>query len=350
MRATERGERIQVISPISVIVLSVWIMIGRSCFSIVRDFGCRESAILIAWIETSFLISFSISFLMYSAKAVRFRNPYTRASSRNGCFDISHSITEDIFFIVLHLEQYCYNSAYISEFRDFFKKKYRVLFLIISPMYPYNLLWIDRHIYPILWDQYTGNPYIFDFTDSYYRDLPVRDTEYMNEHNMMLLWKSWKTWGIGGYLDDRSPKLVGTHIYDEWRVFHLGIDIMTQGVADIYNPLDWEIFEGGYEAWAWNYGGYVIMKYCIEGIVFYALFGHLDIDTVTQKSFLSQGEKMATLGTPEKNWNWVPHLHLQVFTGKDLDIWKFKWYCTLDDLRNMQYICPHPGFLLRYHE
>lgn len=43
------------------------------------------------------------------------------------------------------------------------------------------------------------------------------------------------------------------------------------------------------------------MKYCIEGIVFYALFGHLDIDTVTQKPFLSQGEKMATLGTPEKN-------------------------------------------------
>lgn len=64
---------------------------------------------------------------------------------------------------------------------------------------------------------------------------------------MKLLEQSGKTWGIGGYLDDRSPKLKGTHIFEQGRIFHLGIDLMTRGVADIYNPLDGEVYESGYE-------------------------------------------------------------------------------------------------------
>lgn len=58
------------------------------------------------------------------------------------------------------------------------------------------------------------------------------------------------------------------------------MDLMTQEVADIYNPLDGTIFEVGYESGAGNYGGYIIMQYSYFGQDFYTLFGHMDRDSI----------------------------------------------------------------------
>lgn len=120
-------------------------------------------------------------------------------------------------------------------------------------MYPYSILGSDMKPFPILGKQYTWEPYVFDFIESYYADMPVRDVDYMDKHNMQLLKNAWKTWGIWGYLDDRSHKLLGTNIYNEWRVFHLGIDLMTEWIADIYNPLEGAVYELWYEEWVGNY-------------------------------------------------------------------------------------------------
>lgn len=216
-------------------------------------------------------------------------------------------------------------------------------------MYPYTILYNEVAPFPILENQYHWEPYIFDFIEPYYLDMPVRDTEYMNTHNMTLLRESGKSWWIGWYLDDRSYKLKGTHIYNEGRVFHLGIDIMTQGIASIYNPLVGKVYEVNYEDWHWGYWGYVIMEYSFSDRKFFALFGHMDYKSLPWKgSIIQAGEKLWTLGTSEQNWNWVPHLHLQVFTGVDFEKWKLKGYCALEDMKSMQYICPHPWFLLRW--
>ena len=235
----------------------------------------------------------------------------------------------------------------------FSRSKKRILiiyFLTLYTMYPYSILNDSIKPFPILGEQYYWAPYLFDFIEPYYVNMPVRDVDYMNEHNMKLLKESGKSWGVWWYLDDRSHKLIGTNIYDEWRVFHLGIDLMTQWVSEIYNPLDGEVYEIWYEERVWNYGVYIIMRYSTWEDYFYALFGHMDRRSIdSDKILYERWGRLGTLWRKEQNGNWVPHLHLQVFTGKDFEKWKFKWYCTLEDMRNMQYICPHPGFLLHYN-
>ena len=60
-------------------------------------------------------------------------------------------------------------------------------------MYPYYLLEKNREIYPILSDDF-GDPYFFDYTDPIFAELPIRDTQYMQQWTMDVLEKSGKKW------------------------------------------------------------------------------------------------------------------------------------------------------------
>lgn len=42
-------------------------------------------------------------------------------------------------------------------------------------MYPYNILSQTIRPFPLLGDQFHGAPYLFDFIEPYYENMPVRD-------------------------------------------------------------------------------------------------------------------------------------------------------------------------------
>ena len=215
-------------------------------------------------------------------------------------------------------------------------------------MYPYSLLSADIELFPIFGSESRTSPAIIDYSIPEFCKIDPRSMQAMNKYNEKLLESAGAQWGLGWYLEDRSHILTGTHIREEGRIYHLGVDILFDAGAYIYSPLDGTVYERGYEPGEGNYGGYIIMEYHVWDSVFYALYGHLSVSSITEETMVKRGERLAQLGESHENGNWFPHLHLQVFTGVDLDIWKSRGYCSASDALRMEKICPNPLFLVRY--
>lgn len=215
-------------------------------------------------------------------------------------------------------------------------------------MYPYSLLEKHLDIFPLFGPLENETPCIIDYSLPDFLSVNPRNMNNMIAYNKHILSNASASWGIGGYLEDRSHILTGTHIRAEWRIYHLGIDILFPADTKLYNPLDGEVYEKWYEPGDGNYWGYIIIKYSLLSGFFYALYWHLSEPSITSKTHIRKWETFAQLWKPHENGNWFPHLHLQAFTGKDIEVWKDKWYCKLEDIGKIRYYCPDPSFLLRY--
>jgi peptidoglycan LD-endopeptidase LytH len=214
-------------------------------------------------------------------------------------------------------------------------------------MYPYSLLTSKINISKIL-PNTLGTPFFFDYTDPIFSELPIRDTVFMQEWTMRVLEKSGKRWGIAGYLEDRSLRLRGTHLIDEWRVYHLGVDIIAPADTPIFSPLDGEVTESTIEPGKANYGGYVVVRYAIEDEDIYILYGHLDPNSLVPAWPIVSGQEIGKIGSSRVNGDWTTHLHMQAITKAGIDTWKSKWYCSHEDLPTIRNYCPDPSFLIRY--
>ncbi|MDD2917244.1 MAG: peptidoglycan DD-metalloendopeptidase family protein [Candidatus Gracilibacteria bacterium] len=193
-----------------------------------------------------------------------------------------------------------------------------------------------------------GEPYFFDYTDPIFSELPIRDIAFMQNWNEKTLRENNKQWGIAGYLEDRSLRLRGTHLLEEGRVYHLGIDIIAPTGTNIFSPLAGEVIESAVELGSAGYGGYVIIRYALEDSMFYVLYGHLNPDSLHNIGSINPGEVVGEIGSPDVNGGWTTHLHMQAFTGVDFEEWKMKGYCSLKDMKKIRTICLDPSFLLRY--
>jgi hypothetical protein len=154
------------------------------------------------------------------------------------------------------------------------------------------------------------------------------------------------SWGLASYLEDRRTVLAPyPQMQDEERFFHLGLDIIVPLGTPLYAPLDAVVQESGYEEGQGNYGGNVLLRHespCFE--TFYSLYGHLNKEKLPEPgTSFAGGESFAWIGDFHENGDWFYHTHLQVFTQKGYDQgWVSKGYCTADDLRVMDSICPSP--------
>lgn len=191
-------------------------------------------------------------------------------------------------------------------------------------------------------------PHFFDYTDNIFKELPVRDTKYMQQWTMNVLKETGKEWWIAGYLEDRSLRLRGTHLIDDWRIYHLGVDIIVPAETRVFSPLNGEIIERSVELWKAGYWGYLIVKHSIWGEIFYILYGHLSPESLSSTWTIRGGQEIGKIWSPEVNGDWTTHLHMQVLTEIWLKEWKSKGYCSVDDLPIIRNYCPDPSFLIRY--
>ncbi len=125
--------------------------------------------------------------------------------------------------------------------------------------------------------------------------------------------------GIGRYDETRLFYLssIFTSI-GEPRVIHLGIDLFAKPGTPVYAPMDGIIEAFANNAAPQDYGPMIILKHHTdEGLVFYTVYGHLSLDSLNGLSIgkkVAKGEKIASIGTPDINVGWTPHLHLQIVT------------------------------------
>lgn len=139
--------------------------------------------------------------------------------------------------------------------------------------------------------------YVFDFSKGY-------DPDFIRS----------KEWGIGKYDEERSNMYVSS-LFGDKRNIHMGIDIWAKAGEPVFS------FYKGVVAYMQNnnhegdYGPTVVIRYQISNATIFALYGHLSAQSLAMTNVgdeVEKGQQIATLGEPEVNGGWVPHLHFQL--------------------------------------
>lgn len=155
---------------------------------------------------------------------------------------------------------------------------------------------------------------------------------------------------VGRYAEERliyqdTANFVG----EEARTLHIGIDLGIPAGHPVYAPVDGVVLGFGNDPTEGSYGPTVVLRHELEGEVFHTLYGHLaatSLDTLAAGQVIVQGEQFATIGEPNENGGWPPHLHFQIvrdMQGKTND------YTGVVDPNDAQFYlanCPDPNWIL----
>ncbi len=158
---------------------------------------------------------------------------------------------------------------------------------------------INTQTYPVmnLPDDYE----VFDFSEGY-------------DPDQMAQFVKSGGWGVGGYNEKRKNMYLAPQ-YENRRNIHMGIDIWAKAGEPVYSPLDGVVAYIANHAQEGNYGGTLVLKHKIDGVSYFALYGHLSpksISHLRQGQKVTAGEIVGELGDESENGNWPPHLHYQI--------------------------------------
>ena len=143
----------------------------------------------------------------------------------------------------------------------------------------------------------------------------------------------------------------GTKITDEHRTIHLGLDLFAPAGTRIDAPLKGSLHAFAENATPFDYGPVIVLEHHTDdGTPFYTLYGHLSRESLKGLRLgqtFEAGQKLCTLGTPNVNGGWTPHLHFQIITdllelGSD-----FPGVCQYSQRPIWQSFSPDPNLLLR---
>ena len=160
---------------------------------------------------------------------------------------------------------------------------------------------------------------------------------------------------IGQYDEPRllysSPLFAGAESpLDERRTIHLGLDIFCDAGTPVHAPLRGTVHAFAYNPASLDYGGVIILRHTTDdGTEFFSLYGHLSRASLAEMAagrVIERGEPFATLGAPDENGGWTPHLHLQLFTdllGLGTDV---PGVVRPSQRSTWRSICPDPNLLV----
>ncbi len=123
---------------------------------------------------------------------------------------------------------------------------------------------------------------------------------------------------VGKYDELRQNMYVSEH-FEGVRNIHIGIDLWCKAGTPIYAFADGVIFGATYIAKPLDYGATIITEHKIADITYYALFGHVSLESTKKwKSGeeFKQGEVLTHVGHENENGGWAPHLHFQLSLKK----------------------------------
>jgi murein DD-endopeptidase MepM/ murein hydrolase activator NlpD len=173
--------------------------------------------------------------------------------------------------------------------------------------------------------------------------LPENRQRFNNE----FLRRSGSRYLIGQYLEDRMQMLQGSEIAEEGRTIHLGIDIFTENLEQVYAPCNAEIIAVGREESDHSFGHYVILKPDPSVTPCFILLGHLS-KRLPKLGKVRKGQPIAILGdyVGGENGGWSRHLHVQLLANNSEDIGLPPGYSSREDLARNQVKYPDPSFLV----
>ena len=166
-----------------------------------------------------------------------------------------------------------------------------------------------------------------------------------------VLAQSHKKVAFGGYLEQRG-------IYDDFgrfedgeqRNIHLGMDFWHDAGTKVLVPVEGRLHSFRNNSDLGNYGPTILLEHNFDSISFYTLYGHLSmesLDGLEKGALFQQGDTLATLGTPDINVNYAPHLHFQII--KDIQGYEgdYPGVCSQKEVDFYKKNCPNPNLLLK---
>lgn len=177
---------------------------------------------------------------------------------------------------------------------------------------------------------------------------PLKMDVFMND----FLTKNNKKVAYGGYIEkrnlyDRSDYFNG----DSKRNIHLGIDLWCPTRTNVLTPLKGKIHSFANNLNFGDYGPTIILEHELDNIVFYTLYGHLSIDSLTdlkKGKQVKKGETIAQLGNHEENGNYAPHLHFQIIENIGSFYGDYPGVSNEEDLVFYKKNCLDPNLILGF--
>jgi len=154
-------------------------------------------------------------------------------------------------------------------------------------------------------------------------DPAALETPALSERLVGTIRRSGVRFGVGRYDEARplytTPAFAaGARPTDEHRTVHLGLDLFAEPGTAVFAPLDGVVHCVANNAAPKDYGPLVILRHQSgDGTPFFTLYGHLDlasVDGLVTGQRVVRGDRIAAVGSPPENGDWVPHLHFQIIT------------------------------------
>ena len=157
----------------------------------------------------------------------------------------------------------------------------------------------------------------------------------------------------GGYNELRNLYkgniLFNDSLADE-RNIHIGMDLWIKAGTSVLAALDGTVYGFDNNSGPGNYGPTIILKHHLENHIFYTLYGHLSMESLTKieiGSFFKQGQQIATLGNPTVNGGYSPHLHFQIIKNIESIISDYPGVCNKKRLNYYLENCPNNNLILK---
>ena len=138
---------------------------------------------------------------------------------------------------------------------------------------------------------------------------------------------------------------------DEGRFYHVGLDIIVGEHEPLHAPLGGEVARVGMDEGMGNFGGYVILRHELGGVVFYSFYGHVQTpQVVKQGDSIVPGQVFARIGAGRDSGGWFTHTHLQIITQAAMEQKRYlQGYVTAADLAHIEDLFPSPYPLFRVY-
>ena len=185
------------------------------------------------------------------------------------------------------------------------------------------------------------------------RDLDISDPEVCQGYIDSILSRHNATVAYGGYMEKRNlyKGYSGfTEAGQPLRNIHLGLDLWSRAGTKVCAPLDGLVHSFMNNFMPGDYGPTIILTHELDGVRFHSLYGHLSLESLKNLGvgqLVPKGHYFATLGTPDINVNYAPHLHFQLIRDLANHSGDFPGVCSAGDVAYYSKICPDPNLLLK---
>ncbi|WP_422860452.1 peptidoglycan DD-metalloendopeptidase family protein [Flagellimonas sp. S174] len=166
-----------------------------------------------------------------------------------------------------------------------------------------------------------------------------------------ILKREGKKVAFGGYLERRDIyNSFGRFDEGEQRNIHLGMDFWHKSGTEVIVPIKGKVHSFKNNNDMGNYGPTIILEHHVESFSFYTLYGHLSVESLQgleKGKVFQKGEILATLGTPDINVNYAPHLHFQIIKDIQGNEGDYPGVCSQTELDFYKINCPNPNLLFK---